>query len=140
MRPVRRTQCRARVTARAPPLVDGLPAQAPARDYPVQPVPFTAVHLDDVFWAPRIETNRAVTIPFAFRQCELSGRVNNFERAARVLAGQPLENRKAPGYPFDDTDVYKVIEGAAYTLSVKPDPALDGYIPEGWRDAVYAGE
>ena len=89
----------------APPLVDGLPAQAPPRDYPVQPVPFTAVHLDDVFWAPRIETNRAVTIPFAFKQCELSGRVNNFERAARVLAGQPLENRKAPGYPFDDTDV-----------------------------------
>jgi DUF1680 family protein len=112
----------------APPLVDGLPAQAPPRDYPVQPVPFTAVHLDDVFWAPRIETNRAVTIPFAFKQCELSGRVNNFERAARVLAGQPLENRKAPGYPFDDTDVYKVIEGASYTLSVKPDPALDGYI------------
>ncbi len=112
----------------APPLSDGLPAQAPPRDYPVQPVPFTAVHLDDVFWAPRIETNRAVTIPFAFKQCELSGRVDNFERAARVLAGQPFENRKAPGYPFDDTDVYKIIEGASYTLSVKPDPVLNGYI------------
>src|SRR6185436_7813779 len=50
-------------------------------DYPVQPVPFTAVHLTDVFWAPRIETNRKVTIPAAFQKCEESGRVNNFERA-----------------------------------------------------------
>jgi len=106
---------------------EGLRYVAP-RDYPVQPVPFTAVHLDDVFWAPRIETNRTVTIPFAFKQCELSGRVDNFMRAARALAGQPLDNRKPPGYPFDDTDVYKVIEGASYTLSVRPDPALDGYI------------
>ena len=110
------------------PLTGRLPAQAAPRDYPVQPVPFTAVHLDDVFWAPRIETNRAVTIPFAFKQCELSGRVDNFIRAARALAGEPLDNRKPPGYPFDDTDVYKVIEGASYTLSVRPDPALDGYI------------
>src|SRR5690606_19293495 len=52
------------------------PSGSTARDYPVQPVPFTAVHLDDEFWAPRIETNRTETIPFAFRQCELSGRVD----------------------------------------------------------------
>lgn len=101
---------------------------APARDYPVQPVPFTAVHLDDEFWAPRIETNRRVTIPFAFEQCERSGRVDNFERAARALRGEPLENTKPPGYPFDDTDVYKVIEGASYALSVRPDPQLDAYV------------
>jgi DUF1680 family protein len=101
---------------------------APPRDYPVQPVPFTAVHLDDVFWAPRIETNRAVSVPFAFQQCELSGRVDNFERAARALRGDELTNKKPPGYPFDDTDLYKVIEGASYTLSVHPDPKLDAYV------------
>lgn len=103
-------------------------AQSPKRDYPVQPVPFTAVHLNDVFWAPRIETNRVETVPFAFQQCELSGRVDNFIRAAKVLRGEPLENTKPPGYPFDDTDLYKVIEGAAYTLSVRPDPKLDAYV------------
>jgi uncharacterized protein len=97
-------------------------------DYPVQPVPFTAVHLTDVFWAPRIETNRRVTIPFAFEQCELSGRVDNFERAAKALRGEPLANTKAPGYPFDDTDLYKVIEGASYALSVHADPKLDAYV------------
>src|SRR5438093_1209499 len=108
-------------------LISTAPA-APQHDYPVQPVPFTAVHLSDVFWAPRIETNRQVTIPYAFQQGELTGRVNNFERAAKALRGEPLENTKPPGYPFDDTDLYKVIEGASYTLSVKPDPKLDAYV------------
>ncbi|MBI1875066.1 MAG: glycoside hydrolase family 127 protein [Acidobacteria bacterium] len=116
-------------TAPARPQSSLAPADAsPARDYPVQPVPFTSVHLTDGFWAPRIETNRTETIPFAFQQCELTGRVDNFIRAATALRGEPLENTKPPGYPFDDTDLYKVIEGASYTLSVRPDPALDAYV------------
>jgi len=101
--------------------------QKAVHDYPVQPVPFTAVHLTDVFWAPRIETNRKVTIPAAFQKCEESGRVNNFERAAQALTGEP-HDKKAPPYPFDDTDLYKVIEGASYVLSAQPDPKLDAYV------------
>ena len=97
-------------------------------DYPFQPVPFTSVHLDDVFWAPRIETNREVTIPVAFQQCERTNRVYHFERAAKALRGEPLEDTRPPGYPFDDTDLYKVIEGASYTLDVHPDPKLDAYV------------
>jgi len=100
----------------------------PSRDYPVKPVPFTAVHFNDAFWAPRIETNRAVTIPFAFQKCEETGRVDNFVRAAAALRGEALQNTKPPGYPFDDSDLYKVIEGAAYTLSVHPDPKLEAYV------------
>jgi DUF1680 family protein len=101
---------------------------APAiSDYPVQPVPFTAVKFQDAFWLPRIETNRSVTIPFAFEQCEKTGRVDHLVRAAAALRGEKVE-RKLPGYPFDDTDIYKVIEGAAYTLSVHPDPQLEAYI------------
>jgi DUF1680 family protein len=102
----------------------------PKHDYPVQPVPFTSVHLNDVFRAPRIETNRTATIPAAFKQCELTGRVDLFVRAAKALKGEPLENRNPPGYPFDDTDVYKVIEGASYSLSVNPDPKLDAYVDD----------
>jgi DUF1680 family protein len=98
------------------------------RDYPVKPVPFTSVHFNDVFWAPRIEINRAVTIPFAFGKNEETGRVKNFDRAATALRGEPLADKKAPGYPFDDSDVYKVIEGASYALSVHPDPQLDAYV------------
>jgi uncharacterized protein len=97
-------------------------------DYPIKPVPFTAVHLRDVFWAPRIEINRTVSIPSAFEQCELTGRVNLFERAATVLRGEQLADKRPPGYPFDETDLYKVIEGASYSLSVTPDPKLDAYV------------
>src|SRR5437588_5707911 len=92
-------------------------------DYPVKPVPFTAVHCDDVFWAPRIAINRTVTIPFAFRQCEVTGRIGNFQRAASALRGGTLTDTTPPGFPFDDTDIYKVLEGAAYTLAVQYDPA-----------------
>ena len=106
----------------------GSQAQSGSRpDYPFQPVPFTNVHLKDIFWAPRIETNRTVTIPFAFQQCERTGRVDLFVRAAKALKGEEVD-RTAPGYPFDDSDVYKVIEGASYTLAVVPDPKLDAYV------------
>jgi uncharacterized protein len=107
-----------------------LPAAPAARDYPIQPVPFTAVHCEDIFWAPRIETNRVVTIPFAFQQCEKSGRMSNFERAAQVLRGEEPSDRKPPPYPFDDTDPYKVLEGASYSLAARPDPNLQEYLDE----------
>src|SRR5215218_8068949 len=104
------------------------PGTAAVRDYPVKPVPFTAVTCKDGFWAPRIETNRAVTVPFAFQQCETTGRIENFRRAAAVMRGDPGVERTLPSLVFDDSDVYKVIEGAAYTLGVHPDPALESYV------------
>jgi DUF1680 family protein len=111
-------------------IVGSLGAQPTGRDYPVKPVPFTSVHVTDGFWAPRIEINRKVTIPFAFQKDEETGRVDNFIRAAKALRGEPFENHKYPPYPFDDTDVYKVIEGASYTLSAYPDPKLEAYVDD----------
>ncbi len=105
-----------------------LPSTASMQDYPIKPVPFTEVHVDDQFWAPRIEINRKVSIPTAFDQCERTGRVDNFVRAAEAIRGEKLADKHAPGFPFDDTDLYKVIEGASYTLSVHPDPKLRAYI------------
>jgi len=99
-----------------------------SHDYPFQPVPFTAVHLDDAFWAPRLETNRVTTIPYAFGKCEESGRMYNFERAGAVLRGENISDRKPPGFPFDDTDPYKVLEGASYSLAVQPDPKMSAYL------------
>jgi hypothetical protein len=55
--------------------------------YPIAQVPFTKVRLTDTFWAPRLETNRKVTIPFGFRKSEEEGRLRNFGRAARSLPG-----------------------------------------------------
>ncbi len=119
-----------------PLMVAGWPATSPAavpaakQDYPYQPVPFTAVHLDDQFWAPRLETNRLTTIPYAFGKCEESGRMDNFTRAAARLQGEPNASRKAPGFPFDDTDPYKVLEGASYALAVQPDPQMAAYLDQ----------
>ena len=104
------------------------PGLTAPRDYPVKPVPFTAVQLNDAFWAPRLETNRVVTIPYAFGKCEESGRMDNFKRAAAVLRGEDVPDRKPPGFPFDDSDPYKVLEGASYSLAVQPDAKLSAYL------------
>jgi len=93
-----------------------------ARDYPIRPVPFTAVDVDDVFWSPRLETNRKVTIPYAFGKCEETGRIANFARAGR------LEEGGFEGTFFNDSDVAKVVEGAAYALAVRRDPKLEEYV------------
>lgn len=98
------------------------------KDYPVRPVPFTQVEFTDTFWAPRIATNCEVTISFAFEQCERSGRMDGFDRAAAILRGENVINLEASEYPFDDTDPYKVIEGASFAMAVKPDEKLDRYV------------
>lgn len=86
-------------------------------------VPFTAVHLNDIFWSPRIEINRTVSIPSAFRECEKNGRFDNFAIAAGLMKGEHRGD-----FSFDDTDPYKVIEGASYSLAVHYDARLDHYL------------
>jgi DUF1680 family protein len=93
-----------------------------ARDYPISPVPFTAVRIQDEFWTPRFETNRLTTVWYDFKKCEETGRIDNFAKAGGLMAG------KFVGSPFDDSDVFKVIQGAAYTLATHPDPKLDSYL------------
>jgi len=94
-----------------------------ASGYPVTPVSFTDVKLTDDFWSKRIETNRTVTIPFGFEKCENEGRIRNFSKAGGLLEGE-YEGKM----PFDDTDIYKIIEGASYSLAVRPDSELENYI------------
>jgi len=99
-----------------------LSAYAQKQDYPIQPVPFTSVKLTDQFWTSKIETNRTATIPASFARCESTGRVKNFVMAAEH------KGKFCTTYPFDDTDIYKTIEGASYSLAVHPDPKLAAYI------------
>lgn len=92
-------------------------------EYPIQPISFIKVQIKDKFWASRIETNRKVTIPLAFKKCEETGRINNFSKAAGLI-----DDDIVPFFPFDDSDVYKIIEGAAYSLNIRPDSELEKYI------------
>jgi DUF1680 family protein len=96
-------------------------------------VSFTDVVIADKFWAPRMETNRKVTIPYAFKKCEETGRIDNFARAAGLMEG------KFEGKYFNDSDVYKVIEGAAYSLRSHPDPQLEQYV-DGVIDKIAAAQ
>lgn len=97
-------------------------ASSQQKDYPIQVVPFTQVKLTDNFWLPRIKINHTVTIPASFERCENTGRVKNFEMAAAH------SGKFCTVYPFDDTDIYKTIEGASFSMSLYPDKALEDYI------------
>jgi len=85
-------------------------------------VPFTDVTIDDEFWAPRLETNRKVTVTYDFEKCEQTGRIDNFAKVAGTMEGE------FEGIYFNDSDLYKVIEGAAYSLKIHPDPELEEYV------------
>jgi DUF1680 family protein len=105
-------------------LFDSNPAAGQLKnDYPIQPVAFTQVHVTDNFWAPKIKVNADVTIPYTLQQCKKTGRIDNFFRAAGTL-----KDDKHTTYTFDESDVYKVIEGASYSLQAKPNPALEKYL------------
>ncbi|MDR1415144.1 MAG: glycoside hydrolase family 127 protein [Odoribacteraceae bacterium] len=91
--------------------------------YPVTPVPFTSVKVTGAFWGERLRASREVTIPLAFQKCEETGRYENFKMAAN-----PGAHNKVTGFSFDDTDVYKTIEGASYLLQSFPDEKLRRYI------------
>src|SRR5258708_6654006 len=110
-----------------PALVVALLAIAPAmpsRDYAIRAVPLTAVTIDDGFWAPKLEINRAVTIPHILKENDDTGRVGNFEKAAGRKSGR-YEGRR-----FNDTDVFKIIEAASYSLAVVADPRLSTRLDE----------
>lgn len=91
--------------------------------YSLSAIPFFQITLADTFWKSRLETNRTVTIPAVFEKCEKEGRIENFRRAADPSLGSYIGKM-----PFEDTDVYKALEGASYSLILNYDNKLDEYI------------
>ena len=109
-------------------LLPGNSLEAQPAGYPIDPVPFTSVKVTDSFWGQRLKASREVTIPLAFSKCEETGRYENFVRAEKQLHSPVNLGYKVEGFSFDDTDVYKTIEGASYVLQTYPDPKLEAYI------------
>ncbi|MCK4678962.1 MAG: glycoside hydrolase family 127 protein, partial [Bacteroidales bacterium] len=103
--------------------VIGMSSMKPMNDYSIQPVPFTSVKVTDEFWAPRIKRNHDVTIPIAFEKSRETGRIKNFK-----VAGGLEDGSFCSLYPFDDSDVFKIVEGACYSIQTDPDPDLEAYI------------
>ena len=96
--------------------------RAGGNDYPLRAADLTAVKVTGGFWLPRVETNRLVTLKVCFDKCNETPRIANFTNAANRAWGT------FGGIPFDDSDVFKVMEGAAYVLAQHPDPKLEAYM------------
>ena len=90
--------------------------------YMLEPVPITKVRIYDEFWSPRIETNHKVGISHTFKKCEETGSLSNFDKAAGLIQGDHRGTRA------NDSDVYKIIEGAAYSLQSHSDHKLEAYV------------
>ena len=106
-----------------------LAAQPASGGYPIDPVPFTSVKVTpDSFWGQRLKASREVTIPLAFSKCESEGRYENFVKAEKQMHSPVNLGYEVKGFSFDDTDVYKTIEGASYVLQTYPDKKLEAYI------------
>lgn len=88
----------------------------------MRPVPAPQVKLADKFWGPRVEVNRTVTLPHCLAKCEETGRISNFAKAGGLMEG------KFEGIYFNDSDVYKILEGAAHVLALHPDEQLEARI------------
>ena len=107
----------------------------------IQPVSFTQVHVNDAFWRQRLDTMQNHTIRYAFSKVEAAGQVRNFELAGKILSGEVKQGEVSfqSGQPYDDAEVYKVLEGAAYVLMVSPDPELEAYI-DGLVDKICSAQ
>jgi len=89
-----------------------------SEDYDFKPIPITDVVISGGFWYSRIKVNSTKTVPYTLARCEESGRVSNFEKAAGMIPG------KHQGHCYNDSDLFKVIEGCAYTLLIDQDQDL----------------
>jgi DUF1680 family protein len=99
-------------------------AAAAGQSGALRAVAFTDVRIADEFWSTRIETNRTRSIPHNFKWCRQTGRFTNFAKAGKVMKG------KFEGIYFNDSDVYKLLEGASYSLQAHPDPKLEKQVDE----------
>jgi DUF1680 family protein len=88
----------------------------------ISPVPLKNVKTHQGFWYNRLETARTTTIPHVLSEIGKSGRLDNFAVAGGLKQGI------FQGARFDDSDVFKAVEGASYVLQNNYDPRLDRYL------------
>lgn len=93
------------------------------KDYSISAVNLKNVELTDSFWLPKIKIIQNTTIPYAFDKCQKEGRMESF-----LIAGGKLKGKVRGKMPFDDSDLYKIIEGASYSLIILPNKELDAYL------------
>ncbi len=88
-------------------------------------VPFENIHVDDDFWSPRIRTDQEVTIPDVLKIAKEQGKIDNL----RILAGR-IKDGRIRVYNSPDSDIWKIMEAASYTLAWRNAPELDRKLDE----------
>lgn len=98
-----------------------------------EPINFSEVKINDDFWNPRLKAHASTILNVCIDQIEnQTGRIKNFENAAK-------KEGKHLGIFFDDSDVYKAMEGMAYSLVNNPNPAIESKLDE-WIDKIAAAQ
>ena len=119
---------------------------AAAHAQPIEPVSYRNVTIDGHFWTPRLDAVRTGTLQANRHQCDITGRLTNFDRAASGKG-------EFQGLLFNDSDVYKVMEGWSYIIAnerdaearTELDKQLDGWVtriaaaqrPDGYINTYY---
>ena len=107
--------------------------QTKAKQVQIEPINFSKVKITDSFWQPRLKNHAANTLNTCISQIESqTGRITNFENAGK-------RSGKHSGIFYDDSDVYKALEGIAYTLINNPDPKLEKTADE-WIDKIVSAQ
>ena len=92
-------------------------------DYKIEQVEVKDVHINDKFWLPIIQNVQKKTIAYAIGKCNQEGRFDNF-----LIAGNVKQGTVRGQMPFDDSDVYKIIEGASNSLISSPNKELESLV------------
>ena len=92
----------------------------------LSPISFDQVELQDDFWSKRMKIQKEVLVPIALERTEPS--VENLRRTANFLKGIP--DNLPTAHRFMSSDLYKVLEGAAYLLKKEPDAELETQMDE----------
>lgn len=92
----------------------------------LRPVPLSDVTLDDIFWEPRRKINRQETLFSQYQHLEETGCIDNFRRASGKKPDVPFR-----GMYFSDSDLYKWLEAASWSLATHPDKKLADLVDQG---------
>ena len=112
------------------------PLLAPAADVPTpragitvgkrQPVPLIDVRLTDSFWAPKLKVYREKTVPHSWQYVKIEIEDNEIAAGWKKI-------KRGEDAPWNQANLHKVMETAAYALAQETNPSLDQHL-----DAIIA--
>jgi DUF1680 family protein len=111
-------------------------AVPPGAGRAIEPVSYKQVTVGGSFWGPRLAVLHDATLSANRHQCDLTGRLANFDKAAAKTKGDPNPGVFV-GRLYDDSDVYKMMQGWAVIVGTETDPAKRADLDKG-LDALIA--